>query len=521
MTPRPGTFLWLVRHDLKLNFLRFRAMFGDRRPFTIALIVAAALVAIHVACWPVAAWFARARTDADSARLYYPMLASAAVFVIPWLISQAVMNSTRALYSRGDLDLLLASPLDARVVLAARALAIAIEAVVSVGILLFPIADMNALLGGARWLAIYPAMIASGLLATAIGLLITVGLFSLVGPSRTRFIAQIVASCIASAFVLGAQIMNILPAETYARILNAVEHPEPGDLFDPRGPLWLPVRAAEGEWADLLVWCSISIAAFAVVAVALGPYFMTIAARSAGVAAHMSRPSASRKHSFRAGVGVALRHKEWRLLTRDPWLTAQISLQVIYTLPVSVAVWHSQASGGPMVLAMAVAPCVVVMASQISASLAWLAVSSEDAPDFLATAPMTSARLQRGKIEAVGLPMLTLLAPPTIGLAFFAPGFAALMAVVACCAALSTALINLWHPTPGKRASMMRRHSQSKIIAMMEHLLAMCWALAMVLAIIGSAFAAIPIAIVGGVMWFNRPRGMAPPAGAQAAPAAG
>jgi len=502
MRLRPGSFLWLVHHDLKLNFLRFTAMFGDRAPWTVALIVLGAFAVIHALCWPVATWFASAKTDAESARLYYPMLASAALFVLPWLVSQAMMNSTRALYSRGDLDLLLASPADPRVVVAARALAIAIESVGSVGIILFPVADMNALINGANWLAMYPAMMASGLLATAVGLSATVGLFSLAGPARTRLVAQIAATLIASAFVLGAQIVNVLPEWMRESLLAAFDHPTPGGLFDPHGPLWLPVRAAMGEWPDLLIWCLLSATAFAIVALACGPYFLASAVRSAGAVESAERPASDRKRQFRAGVGGALRRKEWRLLARDPWLASQMLMQIIYTLPVSVVIWRSQAGGGSV--ALAVSPCVVVIASQISASLAWLAVSSEDAPDFLASAPVSRAHVERGKIEAIGMPLLFLLSAPIFGLALVEPVNAVLTALIACCAAGSTALLNLWHPMPAKRSQVMRRHSQSKIIALMEHGIAVLWALTMVEAILGSPLALLPMAVVGGILWFNR-----------------
>jgi ABC-2 type transport system permease protein len=504
MSFRPGSFPWLVQHDLKLNFLRFRSMFGGRRPWTIAIIAGAALIAIHLVCWPLASWFVNAKADAESARLYYPMLACAALFVLPWLVSQALMNSTRALYSRGDLDLLLASPIDARVVVAARALAIAIEAIISVGIFLFPIANMNALLGGAHWLAIYPAMLASGLMATAIGLALTVGLFAMMGPRRTRFAAQIAATFIASAFVLGAQIVNVLPQRMRDDTIGAFDHPAPGSIFDPHGLLWLPVRAAMGEWSDLVFWMGASMIAFAIVAVVLGPNFMASAVRSAGGAATAGPARAGRDHRFRAGVGGSLRRKEWRLLARDPWLASQMLLQVIYTLPVSVVIWRSQGAGGSV--ALAVSPCIVVIASQIAASLAWLAVSSEDAPEFLQTAPVSRAQLERGKIEAVGAPLLILLCGPIIGLAFVEPLMALLTAVIACGAAASTAMLNLWHPMPGKRAQVMRRHSQSKIVGLMEHMMSLCWAVAMVLAIMGTMFAALPVAIVGGILWFNRPK---------------
>ena len=52
----------------------------------------------------------------------------------------------------------------------------------------------------------------------------------------------------------------------------------------------------------------------------------------------------------------------------------------------------------------------------------------------------------------------------------------------------------------------MRRHSQSKLVGIMEHSLSLCWAVAMVLAALGSMLALIPIALAFGLLWFNRPK---------------
>jgi ABC-2 type transport system permease protein len=197
--------------------------------------------------------------------------------------------------------------------------------------------------------------------------------------------------------------------------------------------------------------------------------------------------------------------KEWRLVGRDPWLISQILLQVVYTLPVSVIVWR--ALGTQSAIAVSVAPAIVVIASQISASLAWLTISSEDAPDFLASAPVTRTEVERRKLEAIALPLALFLALPLIGLAIVSVSAALWTVLFATCAALSTALLNLWHPMPGRRTMVMRRHSQSKIIGMIEHLLSLLWAVAMVLTVLGSIVAAVPIVLALAVLWFNRPAG--------------
>ncbi|MDB5650526.1 MAG: hypothetical protein JWL62_2046, partial [Hyphomicrobiales bacterium] len=152
------------------------------------------------------------------------------------------------------------------------------------------------------------------------------------------------------------------------------------------------------------------------------------------------------------------------------------------------------------------APAVVVISAQVAASLAWLTISSEDAPEFLATAPVTRSQIERRKLEAVALPLAVFLALPLIGIAFDSLAIAGWTLLFVCGASLSTSLLNLWHPMPGKRGDLLRRHAQSKVVALMEHLLSLLWAVAMVLAVLGSWLALIPIGLAGVVLWFNRPR---------------
>ncbi len=501
---RPGSFGWLVAHDLRLGFLRTRAMFRDARPITLLLILLGVFAVFHLLAWPAAAWFVGARTDAAAGSMYYPALACAALFVLPWLVAQALTNATRALYSHGDLDLLLASPISPRTILAARALAIALDGFLSVGIFLFPIVDMNACLDGWRWLAVYPAVLSSSLFATALGLVVTVALFVTLGPRRTRFFAQILATFIASAFVLGIQIVNVLPAAMYEQIVAAVNTPPPGSLLDRDGPLWLPVRAATGDLSALAGWGALSIALFAVVSIGLGPQFIASAVQSAGVAAATAKPAPDKPPArFLAGAATALRRKEWRLLRRDPFLFSQLLLQIVYTLPISIVIWRSQGPQGS--LALATSPCIVVIAAQVSASLAWLAVSSEDAPDFLASAPVASAFVRNRKLEAILAPLILLMALPCIGVATREPGAALLTAVFASGAAASTALLNIWRPHPARRTDILRRHQQSKLLGLLEHALSLTWAVAIVVALLAGWLAVFPLIVIAAILWFARP----------------
>jgi hypothetical protein len=95
----------------------------------------------------------------------------------------------------------------------------------------------------------------------------------------------------------------------------------------------------------------------------------------------------------------ALRDKEWTLLQRDPWLMSQILMQLLYLLPPAFILWRNfhEGSGASTLLV----PILIIAAGQLAGGLAWLAISGEDAPDLIASAPVTNACVLRAKTGAV------------------------------------------------------------------------------------------------------------------------
>ena len=149
-------------------------------------------------------------------------------------------------------------------------------------------------------------------------------------------------------------------------------------------------------------------------------------------------------------------------------------------------------------------PALVVIAAQLAGALSWIALSAEDAPDFLTTAPLPRAVIERAKIAAIGQPIALILALPLAALAFASP-WAGLCALLFGAGAIaSAALINLWRQAPSRRGLVLRRHSQSKLVGMMEHLVSILWAVATTTAVIGSWATVVPLAAIAGVLALNR-----------------
>ena len=243
-----------------------------------ALFVGGAIV-LHLVAWPAVLWL-EPHVHGDGATIM--PLATAVFCIFTWMVAQGLFGVTRTLYDRGDLDLLLGSPLPAARILAAKAAAIAASTLGSIGLLVIPLANVGALLGNPAWLAIYPTLIALALIATSLGLGLSIGLFFLLGPRRARLYTQMTGAVIAGAFVLGAQIVAILPLHMRDAIIAwfARRGPRTGIMRD---AVFLPVDAALGDGRAVVVLLAAGLGLFALAVNVLATRFAgaTLAASGA------------------------------------------------------------------------------------------------------------------------------------------------------------------------------------------------------------------------------------------------
>jgi ABC-2 type transport system permease protein len=142
-------------------------------------------------------------------------------------------------------------------------------------------------------------------------------------------------------------------------------------------------------------------------------------------------------------------------------------------------------------------------AGQLAGGLAWLAISGEDAPDLIASAPVAARHVLRAKIEAVMGGIALVFAPFVLALAVAAP-FGALVTIVGILAAAASATaIQLWFRTQAKRSHFRRRQTSSRIATFAEALSSIGWAATGAVAAAGSWLALVPglliLAILAGV----------------------
>jgi len=194
----------------------------------------------------------------------------------------------------------------------------------------------------------------------------------------------------------------------------------------------------------------------------------------------------------------ALRQKEWTLLRRDPWLASQTLMQLLYLLPPALLLWR--AFGGRSDDLVLLVPVLVMAAGQLAGGLAWLAISGEDAPDLVATAPIPASFIVRAKIGAVIGSVALVFAPFVAALALASPQVAVFAVGGVGLSAASATLIQLWFRTQARRKHFRRRQTSSRIATFAEAFSSITWAAAAGLAAAGRWQAAVTVLIALGIL---------------------
>jgi ABC-2 type transport system permease protein len=490
---------WLAHHEFRLTWRDWWSMLTAGKRHRARAVVIAMLsfaVVMHMIAFSIVAKFAEIDPDIDRGTLI--VITGCALLGWSLMMSQAMESVTRAFYSRSDLDLILSSPVASQRVFAVRIATMAISTVMMAVLLAAPFINILVWRGGAHWLSAYGVVIAVGAVAAALSVALTVALFSAIGPKRTRLAAQIVAAIVGAVFVIGLQIAAILSYGTlsYFTFLRS-------DLLVQFVPgidsvVWWPARAVLGDFVALGGVLAIGLLLLAGAITLFSARFGEFAVAAAGVSNSgvMQRRGT---HGFRrASQKGALRRKEWTLLGRDPWLASQTLMQLLYLLPPALMLWRAFGSHNDDLVLLV--PVLVMGAGQLAGGLAWLAISGEDAPDLVATAPIPSRWIVRAKIEAVTGCVALVFSPFVIAMALAAPHDALIAAAGVGVSAASSTVIQLWFRTQAKRKHFRRRQTSSRIATFAEAFSSISWAGTAGLAAAGHWQAAITGTIACGIL---------------------
>jgi ABC-2 type transport system permease protein len=482
---------WLLANELRLLWRSFGgkkgAANGKKRRFRFPPWLAAVLIVAVVSAAFVPAAISLRGVEIVPVPLLVVIIDLVIALILSLMLSQTVVSAVDAFYQRGDLDLLLSSPLSPTRILVVRALAIAVNPIMVFAGLATPFLLPAAVLGHPELLLAYGVIVAISLTATAAGLALAIVLFRLIGPRKTRTVAQILAALVGAIFVIAAQVPNIMAGddreafwtERIYEILNVDTLP---------AILQWPAEAVLGRPLPLIVILGGSIVLFTLVALWVGRHFASDAAAANSAAPAVRKRPAKTTARFGSGVIRATVVKEARLLLRDPGLISQVLLRVIYLFPLAVFIFTTGETldgfGGVMA-----AGSMTLLAGQLAGSIAWITLSAEDSPELLASAPVPIRRFWNAKLVVTLLPSAILVVPVAIALAVFAPIPGLLGLLGGAAAAVSAALINLWLQKQTKRAEFRKSWSSSFAASILELATSAGWAAAAGLAVAGSIWA--------------------------------
>jgi ABC-2 type transport system permease protein len=398
---RPTGFLWLFAHEVRLLW-RGSILVRTRRHVVVPIIAVGVifqLVALAVA-WA---------TAHDPLSLpTQVMIANLNLFFLFFLmLSRAMTSAIDVLYSRGDVDFLLASPIPPSRVLAVRMLGVA-AATASPWLLLGGVlANALAVFGHPAALAIYPMIFGLALIAAAVAFALVVVLVGSTGPRTARTISHTAALLVGVLIFALGQAPRYVPARAMAHLWQRFM-PNAGDAAS---PLWVPARAMLGQPLPLAATLAACGLAFLIVLVTLSDKFATGAISAAAIAAGGS--PANRHSNFRPNPFAATMLKNLRLLLRFPGLLTQTVYRSLTLVPVVMILSGRVAIGaGPQI----VVPLLVFLAGQLALFFCSVIIASDQCPDLFNAAPVPAGLAPRASAVAAFYATILIMALPLAGI---------------------------------------------------------------------------------------------------------
>ncbi len=472
---KPGTLPWLLNHELRLWWRDLKAKW-----FLLILGILMGGVALAIALL----WFFISQTNEQSLMplprplplLFLQLGGGVWLFLFVYSFIQAMQQSLIALFDRGDLDLLVASPIPPKIIFASRLLGVALEVFFGFLMLIVPASLLFMLVGWFSLLGIYPTLMALCLLSASGAMLLSLGLVRWFGAQRARKIAQVLTMIIAATFFVGIQLTNLaVNTDIQSGDLTVPNSSTPFDRIRADSWIWIPVKAmffhvpslgAVMVVSGMVAWFTVNV---------LNRQF--VESTQQGLTTKRSPVTVS-SSKFRQGITLVFLAKEWRVILRSPYLLSRTLLSVVFLIPLLVWVLYGQNPGGEFDIASVATVALPTTGAFLTSSLAVICIAGEEAPDLIKSAPVNGQRIRLLKLLAILLPVWSVLAAFFVVLGLRGVPVRAGIGLMLL-STLCTALIRLWNARPISFSGMMMRRRENAfndtILGIFESLLFFVW----------------------------------------------
>lgn len=464
MSARPGSALWLLRHEVRMFWYNALSSKNGKHPRGFHW----KLGAIWLVLWLLmhaGAWFVVGKLSGGDGELPRQLVLAATILLVAtflFMLSSALKHSVEVLFDRGDMDLLLSSPLPSRSIFTVRLAGVVLGVASIYLFFLAPLAHVGMLQGHPRWLALYPVLLGMAAIASAAAMLLTLALVRWLGARRTRVVAQVLGALAGALLFILSQLPNLAvqTGESEGILVRAARSSE---AIGMDSLIWLPGRALLGDPFAAAGVGIVALLAFALTVTLTHRSFTRGLQLAGSVATTSKRPPGALRFRFNKGLASTLIRKEWRLILRDPQLISQVLLQLLYLFPVLFLVFKKDGAQ-----TLAVGTGLTMLCGSLSSSLTWIVLLSEDAPDLLQSSPANARTIRRAKLAAAIGPVMALVCVPVLWLTWRAPVSGLLAAFTICGVAVGASLIVMWTGKPGERSALARRGQGNGASAIFE-----------------------------------------------------
>lgn len=512
----PGSILWLARHQIRLSWRLGRL--GKKIPSWLKPVFTILFVAFlsFTMGYGIAKAFEAAAGD-------YKQISSLAGAIILTLmisgISMNMMGSFMTITEKGDLDLLLSSPIPPHRFVAARLISSAWR-----GFCIY--AGFATIFFGASIVMISP-MFAS--------IYVVVAGFAILDAALTYMIARqallwfglrngrrAIITLGAVGVLVGLFGYQMVSSSGSLGQLAAKED-------DPNASLvllhdWVVALTSNlswlggtilGDWLGALVFpVAGAVVSAAVLHFAGKRYDQDVAFLNGqnDHAPHKARKAHARQ--FRRPALVMVFHKEWLSLTRDPLFVSQLIVPLFTMVPFLGFVWNAMANPEEQsemapVMGAVFAAITVFNVTMLTSSLAWLTASVEEARDLLQASPLDPKIILQGKVLAASGPAIIEIFLVAALVAWAWPVAALTILVMGTATCAGACVIEFSRPRPTKRPRMTQRPDRSLVAVLFGLGLGILWACAAGLAAAKIVWWLLPAALaitISYVAWATRPR---------------
>lgn len=413
------------------------------------------------------------------------------------LFFMSMMTSFMFMTDRGDLDLLLSSPTKPENIISGRLLVSSWRTIMLFWFFGTLFIGVSAIMVSPKYFSYIPVAIGLSLFEAGLTFILARWFLMKFGLRFGRIFVQILGFAGVFGGVYFGQVNSTHHARSSSITSFAIpegEFPKPIQDF----LIWIG-GSVLGDWFVSFCIMAFGAIVYLIIASWIGKKFGSDVSWLSGQSeTKENKAKKDKKIKFEASFLKLMFKKEMAGIFRDSTAIVQIVAPIAGILPAIFALLSAKDSD-PDLFGYIGTPIIVFLSASMSASLAWMIVSVEEANELLNSSPIPSSKIYTYKALIALIPGMVEVSFFSIGMAFLNPKAAILTFVFGLIANINAIAVEFANPKPTKRPKMMQKPDRSLASIFIGIFTILIWAIAASLANYSLLWALIPSAIAASV----------------------